>query len=155
MFLAYLTIHVHVSYCVNRACTSRVSCLAALAASAITLWYRPLPFLLKHDWNFSKKGDSCKKAREDVGDPNHEIWASARTKRPSSFQLTVVIRIQAGHQESNISFAEQCPLQIWSCRLVWLVRDVFWKRLIFEELVNFFFLRRGRREGSGRFMHTA
>lgn len=98
MVLAYLTVHVHVSNCVNKARTSGVSCLAALAASVIALRYRPFLFLLNRNWKFSRKGESCDRARKDVvGDANHEIRASCRAKRPLSLRLTVIIRIRAGH----------------------------------------------------------
>lgn len=140
MVLAYLTVRVHVSNCVNRARTSGVSCLAALAASVIALRYRPFLFLLKRDWKFSKKGDSCDRARKDVvGDPNHEIRASCRTKRPLSFRLTVIVRIRAGHQGKPYILAQtMSPTQMVLPSGVTHLETFLEKTFIFKELLSFF-----------------
>lgn len=140
MALAYLAVHVHVSNCVNRARTSGVSCLAALAASVIAFRYRPFLFLLKRDWKFSKKGDSCERARKDVvGDPNHEIRASCRTRRPLSFRLTVIVRIRAGHQGKPYILAQtMSPTHMVLPSGVTHLETFLEKTFIFKELVSFF-----------------
>lgn len=156
MALAYLAVHVHVSNCVNRARTSGVSCLAALAASVIAFRYRPFLFLLKRDWKFSKKGDSCERARKDVvGDPNHEIRASCRTRRPLSFRLTVIVRIRAGHQGKPYILAQtMSPTHMVLPSGVTHLETFLEKTFIFKELVSFLFLWRGC-GGGGRCVHTA
>lgn len=140
MVLAYLTVHVHVSNCVNKARTSGVSCLAALAASVIALRYRPFLFLLNRNWKFSRKGESCERAREDVvGDANHEIRASCRAKRPLSFRLTVMVRIRAGHQGKPYILAQtMSPTHMVPPSGVIHLETFFEKIFIFKELRRLF-----------------
>lgn len=138
--LAYLTLHVHVSNCVNKARTSGVSCLAALAASVIALRYRPFLFLLKRNWKFSRKGESCERARRDVvGDANHEIRASCRAKRPLSFRLTVMVRIRAGHHGKPYILAQtMSPTHMVLPSGVIHLETFLEKIFIFKELLRFF-----------------
>ena len=140
MVLAYLTVHVHVSNCVNKARTSGVSCLAALAASEIALRYRPYLFVLNRNWKFSRKGESCERAREDVvGDANHEIRASCRAKRPLSFRLTVMVRIRAGHQGKPYILAQtMSPTHMVLPSGVIHLETFFEKIFIFKELRRLF-----------------
>lgn len=90
----------YVSNCVSRARTSGVSCLAALAASAMARRYGPFLFRSKRDWKVSRKGDSWASGRKDVvGEPNHDTLASCRTASPVSPRRdTVMPSTRAGHQ---------------------------------------------------------
>lgn len=89
----------YVSNWVSSARTSGVSCLAALAASAMARRYGPFRFLSKRDWNVSRKGDSCASGRKDVvGEPNHDTRASCCTASPVSPRRdTVMPSTRAGH----------------------------------------------------------
>lgn len=89
----------YVSNCVRSARTSGVSCLAALAASAMARRYGPFRFLSKRDWNVSRKGDSWESGRKDVvGEPNQDTRASCRTASPVSPRRDIVMpSTRAGH----------------------------------------------------------
>lgn len=90
----------YVSNCVSSARTSGVSCLTALAASAMARRYGPFLFLSKRDWKLSRKGDSWVSGRKEVvGEPNQETRASCRTASPVSLRRdTVMPSTRAGHQ---------------------------------------------------------
>lgn len=90
----------YVSNCVSSARTSGVSCLAALAASAMARRYGPFLFLSNRDWKLSRKGDSWVSGRKEVvGEPNQETRASCRTASPVSPRRdTVMPSTRAGHQ---------------------------------------------------------
>lgn len=89
----------YVSNCVSSARTSGVSCLAALAASAMARRYGPFLFLSNRNWKLSRNGASWASGRKEVvGEPNHETRASWRTASPVSPRRdTVMPSTRAGH----------------------------------------------------------
>ena len=90
----------YVSNWVSSARTSGVSCLAALAASAMARRYGPFLFLSKRDWKLSRKGESWVSGRKEVvGEPNQDTLASCCTASPVSPRRdTVMPSTRAGHQ---------------------------------------------------------